>query len=128
MIRINAHAKKTIMKIDIIWYFTLNDCTKILKYFLFNLSKNFEKNPEFFVTFTKSAQWDGRIASASTNEKTKAKIAHKGIIDKKIPRVPSAKSIGNNEAILVKTVAITGQATSLAPIIAALAGSIPFCM
>ena len=85
-----------------------------------------ENIPTFFVFFTNSAQWEGRIVRASTKEKINANIATVGIIERKIPSAPSANNIGNNEAIFVNTVAITGHATSCAPIIAALAGSIPF--
>jgi len=63
-----------------------------------------ENIPTFFVFLTNSAQWEGKIVRASTKEKINANIATVGIIERKIPRAPSANNIGNNEAIFVNII------------------------
>ena len=65
------------------------------------------------------------ITRASKREKQRAKIATLGITERNCPISPVARRRGVNAAILVSTVATTGQATSLVPITAALNGSTP---
>ena len=78
------------------------------------------------MNFKTSWACDGRISIASIRLMPSITITVIGSQRMNSPKIPETISIGENAAMVVRIVAVTGQNTSLAPLIVASQADSPF--